>query len=65
MRVKSNNRFIVRVDLVQMIKIVSNKELNEKTAVRISSDNIIFRGSHNGLDYFNGDLCVREKEFLR
>ena len=48
-----------------MIKIISNKALNEKTAVRISSDNIIFRGSHNGLDYFNGDLCVREKEFLR
>ena len=65
MRVKQG-RYEVRVShLSRVIEIIANRDIYEKAAIAISSDNLIYRDSYKGIDYLNREPCVTEKQFLR
>ena len=52
-------------DLVDVLKLLNNKKLYEKSFLSVSRDNLISIRSYNGVDYLNGDHCVTENMFLR
>ena len=52
-------------EVLDVLKLLNNKKLHEKSLMSVSLDNIIIASSHNGLNYLNSDLCVTEKDFLR
>ena len=56
---------VILPEIVDVLKLLNNQELYEKSSVSVSQDSIISTRSHNGLDHLNGDLCVTENVFLR
>lgn len=56
---------VFHTEILDVLKLLSNQQLYEKSFLVVSQDNIISTRSYNGLDYLNGDHCVKEKMFLR
>ena len=52
-------------EIVDVLKLLNNKKLYEKSFMKVSLDSIISTRSYNGVEYLNGDHCVTENLFLR
>ena len=52
-------------EIVDVLKLLNNKKIYEKSFMTVSQDSIIATRSQNGVDYLNGDHCLTENMFLR
>ena len=56
---------VFATEIVDVLKLLNNRKIYEKSFMSVSKDSIIAARSYNGVDYLNGDHCVTENMFLR